>query len=60
MITTVFNVYIGNMPNSRFLMAGYANDWVMAHPSKDCDEIEKVLRSHTTVLKKYFDKWYLN
>ena len=47
------------MPTSQCLQLGYADDWVLAHQSKDWNEIEQKLSDETSNLKKYFDKWYL-
>ena len=32
---TLFNVYISDMPTTESLKLGYADDWVLAHQSKD-------------------------
>ena len=55
----LFNVYISDMPDTESLKLGYADDWVLAHQSKSWNEIERVLSRDTTVLKSYFDQWYL-
>ena len=47
------------MPETTSLKLGYADDWVLAHQSKEWETLERVLTEDTTALKEYFDKWYL-
>ena len=58
---TLFNVcvYISDMPNTHSVKLGYADDWALAHQSKDWNEIEETLSQDTTAMKKFFDHWYL-
>ena len=56
---SLFNVYISDMPQCQSFTLGYADDWGLAHQSKEWKEIEEVLSKDTTRLKEYFDKWYL-
>ena len=56
---TLFNVYISDMPETKSVKLGYADDWALSYQSKDWEELESVLSRDTTDLKYYFDKWYL-
>ena len=56
---TLFNVYINDMPATQSLKLGYADDWVLAHQSREWKELETVLSHDTTALKQFFDRWYL-
>ena len=56
---TLFNVYIRDMPETKSVKLGYADDWALSYQSKDWEELESVLSRDTTDLKQYFDKWYL-
>ena len=47
------------MPKTQSLKLGYADDWVLAHQSRDWKELETVLSKDTTALKTFFDRWYL-
>ena len=56
---SLFNIYISDMPETTSLRLGYADDWVLAHQSRNWETLERVLTEDTTALKEYFDKWYL-
>ena len=56
---SLFNIYISDMPETTSLKLGYADDWVLAHQSRNWETLERVLTEDTTALKEYFDRWYL-
>ena len=56
---TLFNVYLSDMPETKSVKLGYADDWALSYQSKDWEKLESVLSRDTTELKHYFDKWYL-
>ena len=56
---TLFNVYINDMPTTKSLKLGYADDFALAYRSKSIHEIEQQLSEDTTALHDYFSKWYL-
>ena len=56
---TLFNVYISDMPETTAIKLGYADDWVLAHQSNSWENLEETLSQDTTLMKSYFDRWYL-
>ena len=55
----LFNVYISDMPDTRSMKLGYADDWALTHQSRSWDEIESTLSKDVSAMKKFFDTWYL-
>ena len=47
------------MPDTTSVKLGYADDWVLAHQSKEWSELEDTLSKDITALKQFFDRWYL-
>ena len=56
---SLFNIYIGDLPETTSQKLGYADDWALASQSSSFDTIERTLSDDITQLKRYFDKWYL-
>ena len=56
---SLFNIYIGDLPETKSQKLGYADDWALASQSSTFDTIERTLPDVMTQLKRYFDKWYL-
>ena len=56
---SLFNIYIGDLPETKSQKLGYADDWVLASQSSSFDTIERTLSDDMTQLKRYFNKWYL-
>ena len=56
---TLFNVYMSAMPTKSSKKLGYTDDWVLAYQSDNWQELEETLTEDTTLIKSYFDKWYL-
>ena len=50
---TLFNIYLSDMPSTESLKLGYADDWALAHQSRDWEKLENVLSRDTTKLKTY-------
>ena len=59
MAPTLFNVYLREMPETKSLKFGYADDWALLHQSKVLQKLETVLSTDLPTLKSYFDQWYL-
>jgi len=55
----LFNIYIGDMPETDSEQLGYADDWVLAFQGKDWEVMERTLSEDVSILKAFFDKWYL-
>lgn len=56
---TFFNTYISDLPHTHSLKLGYADDFVLAHQSRDIKETEQILSQDTTELQSFFNRWYL-
>lgn len=55
----LFNVYISDMPDTTSLKLGYADDWALTHQSRSWNEIESTLSKDVSIMKRFFDTWYL-
>ena len=55
----LFNVYISDMPETRSMKLGYADDWTLTHQSRSWSELETTLSQDVNTMKNFFDKWYL-
>ena len=55
----LFNIYIGDLPETISQKLGYADSWALASQSSSFDTIKRTLSDDIKQLKRYFDKWYL-
>ena len=56
---TLFNVYLSDMPETKSVKLGYADDRALSYQSKHWEKLESVLSRDNTELKHNFNKWYL-
>ena len=56
---SLFNIHIGDLPETKSQKLGYADDCALASQSSSYDTIERTLSDDMAQLKRYFDKWYL-
>ena len=56
---TLFNIYIGDLPDTSAWKLGYADDWVVVSQSDNFDALEDSLSEDMNELATYFGKWYL-
>ena len=56
---TLFNIYIADLPPTRSLKFGYADDLAIATQARDFATLEDVLSRDIDTIHSYFDTWYL-
>nr|CAB3266991.1 reverse transcriptase [Phallusia mammillata] len=56
---TLFNVYIRDMPKTKCLKFGYADDWALTYQGNCLTTIQNQLTADLTTLQEYFTTWYL-
>ena len=55
----ILDFILSDMPETKSVKLGYADDWTLSYQSKKWEDLERVLSRDTTKLKHYFEQWYL-
>lgn len=55
----LFNVYMGDMPETCSRKFGYADDWAIVAQSGDFNSIERTLSGDMESVASFFRRWYL-
>lgn len=55
----LFNLYVNDMPKTKFNKFQYADDSALAYQDKDIANCKEILEEDLVTLRLYFKKWKL-